>query len=132
MKQEQEHDPEGLPISRQMKQNDQVTPTSAGIVPTSPTPLSGKPASYLIGGEGPGQPAAATIAVEAPTTATARVPEVGGESSFGQNARPERGGPIPEYKAPPSRLRDIATREIADDAASYTDGRSGNVGWGSR
>jgi hypothetical protein len=71
---------------------------------TSPTALTGKPAGYIVGSEGPGQPAAPTIAVESPTTTTARVPEVGGESAFGMNAKPERGDAIPEYRQPLSRL----------------------------
>ena len=101
---------------------------------TSATPLTGKPASYEVGQSDPGQPAAAEIGNEPAGTATApRAPEVGGESAFGQNAQPGRGDAIVEYKPSASNLpQTISAREIANDAAGYTDGRCGNVGPGAR
>jgi hypothetical protein len=105
-----------------MKNEKEVDPdeleTSPGLQVTSPNALVAKPAGYIVGSEGPGQPPAPTIAVEAPTTATARVPEVGGESAFGMNAAPERGGVV-EYRQPATRLPDaISAREIANDRSN--------------
>jgi hypothetical protein len=101
---------------------------------TSPTPLVARPAAYEVGQSDPGQPAAPEIGNEPARTATApRAPEVGGESAFGQNAQPERGDAIVEYKPSASNLpQTISAREIANDAAAYYDGRCGNVGPGAR
>ncbi|MGA7557857.1 MAG: hypothetical protein WBV60_11060 [Terriglobales bacterium] len=102
---EETHDPDGVPTNnRQMKQNDQVTETSAGVEVTSPTPLSGKPAAYQVGQSDPGQPAAPLIAVEAPKS--------------------QRSNAIPEYRpSVSSRLPDtISARDVYNDD-SNCDGR---------
>jgi hypothetical protein len=92
-----EVDPEGIPVSRKMSnQQDEATETSAGITPTSPTPLTARPAGYIVGSEAPGQPTAPMVSVEA---------------SQGQ-----RTNSIPEYRAPASRLPETidASRDLSN------------------
>jgi len=104
-----EHDPQGMPLNRTMNA-DEVTPTSSGIKETSATPLTGKPAAYEVGQSDPGQPAAPLIPV-----------------------RQAMQSAIPEIKQPSHNLPDaISAREVVNDAASYVDGRCGNVGWGAK
>jgi hypothetical protein len=75
------------------KVNDEVTPTGSGITETSPTPLAARPAAFIVGGTGPGQPSAPTIAVKATTQ-----------------------GGISEYAPRPSRLPEqISARQITND-----------------
>jgi hypothetical protein len=89
-------DPEGLPIDRKMKSQDEVQPTSPGITVTSPNSLSGKPASYLVGSEAPGH-------------STAPESKVEGTRSSSQSG-------VQEYKAPVSRLPDsISARDVYND-----------------
>jgi hypothetical protein len=92
-----------------------------------------EPAAYEVGQSGPGQPAAPTIPVSTPPTSGGRsVLAVGGESSFGLNTAPERSSTITEHRPPASNLPEqLSHAQIADEAASYWDGRCGNVG-GSR
>jgi hypothetical protein len=95
MKQEQEHDPDGVPTNnRQMsKQADEVQPTSAGIVPTSPAPLTARP-----DGAGP----------------------VGQSGPNLESGRSPASSSIPEYRHPPSHLpQTISAKEVAADARTY-------------
>jgi hypothetical protein len=87
---------------------------------TTAAPLTGKPAAYEVGQSDPGQPAAPTIGMEAPTPAAPRAPEVGGVSSFGQNVRADQNaGLIQEYRAPATRLpATINAREILNDRSN--------------
>jgi hypothetical protein len=68
MRQQGELDPEGKPIGREMRpvQQDEVTETSSGIVPTSPSPLTGRPAALKLDQvDDPGAVNAPRIAVQA-------------------------------------------------------------------
>jgi hypothetical protein len=112
-----EVDPEGIPVSRKM--SNQQDEASAGITPTSPTPLLAKPASYLVQSEAPGQPAAPAIGREAAPPAAQRAPEIGGDprlSSLGLNISPERGNAIKEYVQPANRLPETidASRDLSN------------------
>jgi hypothetical protein len=101
MKQEQEHDPDGVPTNnRQMsKQADEVQPTSAGIVPTSPSPLSGKPSGFIVGSTAPGASEAPQVAVEA--------------------TRAVRGNDVKEYEQPGHDLPEtISARQIQADRSN--------------
>ena len=69
---EQEHDPEGFPINRELSRDE--------VEVTSPMPLSGKPSGFIVGGTAPGASQAPEVAVEAPKAA--------------------RGNSIPEYHQP--------------------------------
>lgn len=103
------------------------------VTETSPTPLSGEPAALKVDEVAdPGATNAPKVSLEEPKGAPARVPEVGGESAFGMNAKPELGDAV-EYKAPPSNLPgSISAREVERDAADYVNGRFGNVSTGAR
>lgn len=71
MKNEKETDPDGLPLDRKLsKQADEIMPTSTGITPTSPTPLTGKPSGLKVDDvDDPGATNAPKIAMEAPKAA---------------------------------------------------------------
>ena len=100
MKSNEQTDPEGLPLDRELsKQADEVQPTSSGITPTSPTPLTARPAGFIVGSEGPGQPAAPEISVQAPKAA--------------------RGNDVKEYKQPTHDLPEtISARQIYNDRSN--------------
>jgi hypothetical protein len=104
-----EADPEGLPLSRQMKPHDEVQPTSPGVQVTNPTPITARPAAYQVGQSDPGQPAAPQIAVEA--------------------TKPTRGNDVQEYRpSVSSRLPDVITaREVANDRSNADGCVSGEV-----
>lgn len=103
---------------------------------TKPTPNVGasNEAGYSVGQKAAGLTTAPTIpAPAAPTSGGSSVPEVGGEAAFGQNASPENSGAVPTYTPPASTLPEtISLERIADEGASYVDGRNGNVGWGAK
>lgn len=87
---------------------DEVTETSSGIQPTSPTPLSGKPSGYMVGSTAPGASEAPQVAVE--------------------SAKSPKQSAIPEYQAPASRLPDtISAREIYNDRSNPDGCVSGGV-----
>lgn len=93
---EQEHDPEGLPLSRELpavRQHDQVTETS-------PDPLTALPqGAGIVGSEGPNQPAAREVGME--------------------SAKSPASTSVPEYKQPVSRLPErITAREIQADRSN--------------
>jgi hypothetical protein len=106
----EELDPEGKPIGRPMRQQDEVSETSAGVTPTSPSPLSGKPSALKLDQvNDPGAVNAPRVAVE--------------------SSKSPRGDGIPEWKPPVgSRLPEVITaREVFEDD-SNCDGRvSGRV-----
>ncbi|MGA7558393.1 MAG: hypothetical protein WCF61_05500 [Terriglobales bacterium] len=65
---EEQHDPEGLPLDRKLSKqaSDEVAPTSAGVTPTSPSPLTGRPAALKLDQvDDPGAVNAPRIAVQA-------------------------------------------------------------------
>jgi hypothetical protein len=107
MKQEEELTPEGLPLNRQMKQNDQVTETSPGLEVTSPNALSGRPSGFMVGQTAPGASEAPRIAVESP--------------------RAVQGNAVPEYKWPALNLPEqLSARQIHEDRSNpdgCSDGR---------
>jgi hypothetical protein len=96
----EELDPEGMPINRQLTKQRDVEPTSSGITPTSPSPLTARPAGYLVGSSGPGQPQAPAVAAESP--------------------RAVQGNSVPEYRPTAlSRLPEqISARELANDRSN--------------
>jgi len=97
----EETDPEGLPIHRRLSnQGDEIAPTSSGITPTSPTPLTARPSGAgAVGQSDPGQPAAREVAVE--------------------SAKSPAKSAIPEYRAPASRLPEVITaRQVANDRSN--------------
>jgi hypothetical protein len=108
MKNENEVDPEGLPLDRRMKQNDQVTETSSGLEVTSPNALSGRPSGFMVGSTAPGASEAPQVAVE--------------------SVKSPKQSAIPEYRAPASRLPDtISAREIYNDRSNPDGCVSGEV-----
>jgi hypothetical protein len=98
---QQEVDPEGVPLDRKMKSQDEVTETSPGIVPTGPSPLTGKPAGLKLDEvDDPGAVNAPRIAVEASKAA--------------------RGNAVPEYRpSVSSQLPDqISARQVQADRSN--------------
>jgi hypothetical protein len=97
---EQEHDPEGLPLSRELpavRQHDQVTETS-------PDPLTALPqGAGIVGQSGPNQPEARAVGMEA--------------------AKSPASSSIPEYKQPLSRLPNVITARQVYEDDSNPDGR---------
>jgi hypothetical protein len=103
---------------------------------TAPLPNVGRKgeAGYSVGQPASGLLTAPTIAAAvAPTSGRRSMPEIGGESDFGMNAKPENSSNPVEYVARPSNLPDtIALSQIADAGKAFVDGRDGNVGWGAK
>ena len=91
-------------------------------------------AGYSVGQPATGLATAPTIpAAVAPKSGGRSVPEIGGESDFGMNAKPENSSHPVEYVPRPSNLPEtVELSQIADAGKAFVDGRDGNVGWGAK
>ena len=101
----------------------------------APAPVALEGAGFSVG-----QKTVSTPAAPEPPVPLARksggpsVPSVAGESAFGMNARANtNAASVWEYQQPTSHLPAVITHaDLADEGASYVDGRCGNVGKGAR